>query len=59
MKKQKDGPWKAEIKLPLGGNEYKFAANGIWVEDLPGVERTSNQYGTQNFVMQVTQPTSL
>jgi len=53
MKKQKDGTWKAEVKLSPGRYEYKFIVDGIWFEDLPGVERTSNQYGTQNFVMQV------
>ena len=53
MKKQKDGPWKAEVKLPPGRYEYKFVVDGTWFEDLPGVERTPNQYGTQNLVMQI------
>ena len=50
MKKGKDGVWKAKIKLSSGRHEYKFFADNVWVESLPGVEKSSNPFGTQNFV---------
>jgi 1,4-alpha-glucan branching enzyme len=50
MKKDKKGVWKMKIKLPPGRYEYKFFADNVWVESLPGVEKSSNPFGTQNFV---------
>ena len=50
MKKDKDGTWKAKIKLAPGRYEYKLFANNAWVEDLPCAELSSNPFGTQNFV---------
>ena len=53
MKKDKDGVWKAKIKLPPGRYEYKLLAENVWVEDIPGTELVSNPFGTQNFVIWV------
>jgi len=53
MKKTKEGVWKAKLKLPSGRYEYKFFANGSWVEDIPNTERVSNPFGTQNCVIRV------
>ena len=53
MKKDKDGVWKTEIKLPPGRYEYKLFADSAWVEDIPGAELISNPFGTQNFVISV------
>jgi len=50
MKKDKDGVWKTEIKLPPGRYEYKFFADLAWVEDIPGRELIPNPFGTQNLV---------
>jgi len=50
MKKDKDGTWKAKIKLAPGRYEYKLFANNAWIEDLPGAELSSNPFGTQNFI---------
>jgi 1,4-alpha-glucan branching enzyme len=50
MKKDKKGVWKMKIKLPTGRYEYKFIADNVWVEHLPGVERSSNPLGSQNFI---------
>jgi 1,4-alpha-glucan branching enzyme len=50
MKRQKDGIWKRTTKLLPGRHEYKMFADRGWVEDLPGEERVSNLFGTQNFV---------
>lgn len=53
MRKDKDGVWKTEIKLPPGSYEYKYFADSAWVEDIPGAELTLNPFGTQNFVISV------
>jgi hypothetical protein len=50
MKKDKKGVWKMKIKLPPGRYEYKFFADNAWVEHLPGIEKSSNLFGTQNFI---------
>jgi hypothetical protein len=50
MKKDKKGVWKMKIKLPPGRYEYKFFADNVWVESLPGAELSSNPFGSQNFV---------
>jgi 1,4-alpha-glucan branching enzyme len=53
MKKGKDGIWKAKAKLTPGRYEYKMMTGRFWVEDLPGVEKTVNPFGTYNFVVHV------
>jgi 1,4-alpha-glucan branching enzyme len=50
MKKDKKGIWKIKIKLTPGRYEYKFFADNVWVESLPGAEKSSNPFGTQNLV---------
>ena len=50
MEKSKGGIWKANVKLSPGRYEYKFFADNIWVESLPGVEQVSNPLGTKNFI---------
>jgi 1,4-alpha-glucan branching enzyme len=53
MKKSKGGVWKIKIKLTPGRYEYKFFADNVWVESLPGVEQVSNPLGTRNFIVLV------
>jgi len=53
LKKNKDGVWKTEVKLPPGSYEYKYFADGTWVEDIPGIEGIPNPFGTQNFVITI------
>jgi 1,4-alpha-glucan branching enzyme len=53
MKKHKGGIWKTKVKLPPGCHEYKFFADNVWVESLPGVEQVSNPLGTRNFIVWV------
>ena len=50
MKKNKEGVWKIVIDLAPGCYEYKFLANGVWVENISGVETAPNSFGTRNFV---------
>ncbi len=53
MEKNKDGVWRLKIKLLPGRYEYKFFADSMWIENLPGVETIPNTFGTQNFVISV------
>lgn len=53
MRKDKDGIWKTEIKLPPGRYEYKYFADRTWVEEIPGEEVIPNPFGTQNVVVSV------
>ena len=50
MKKNKGGIWKTAIKLAPGCYEYKFLADGEWVENISGVETAPNPFGTRNCV---------
>jgi 1,4-alpha-glucan branching enzyme len=53
MKKNKDGTWKAKVKLQTGCYEYKLFADNAWVEDFPGSEAVFNSFGTNNFIISV------
>jgi 1,4-alpha-glucan branching enzyme len=53
MKKNKGGVWKIAIDLAPGSYEYKFFADGVWVENISGVETALNPFGTRNFVTSV------
>ena len=53
MKKNKEGVWKIAIDLAPGCYEYKFLADGVWVENISGVETAPNPFGTRNFVTSV------
>ncbi len=50
MKKNKEGVWKIAIDLASGCYEYKFLADGVWVENISGVETAPNPFGTRNLV---------
>jgi len=50
MKKNKEGVWKIAINLAPGCYEYKFLADGVWVESVSGVETAPNPFGTRNLV---------
>jgi len=53
MKHDNGKQWKARVQLAPGRYEYKYYVDGSWVDDVPGVEKAPNSFGTQNFVMHV------
>jgi len=53
MKKDKDGIWRAKVKLLSRRYEYKLFADNVWVEDLPNSETVFNPFGTKNFIISV------
>ena len=54
MKRENGKDWKVSIKLTPGRHEYKYLVDGAWVEDIPGVEKVPNSFGTQNLTIHVT-----
>ena len=53
MKKGKDGTWRVTIKLLPGRYEYKYFVDGVWAENLPGIDTVPNSFGTYNCVISV------
>ncbi|OGC77103.1 MAG: hypothetical protein A2Z27_01665 [candidate division Zixibacteria bacterium RBG_16_50_21] len=53
MKRTQEGLWKVTLRLPPGTYEYKFIADGKWLEDPKNPKRVANPYFTQNSVQTV------
>jgi len=53
MKKENGKEWKITVNLAPGRYEYKYFADGAWIEDVPGVEKSFNDFGTRNLVIHV------
>jgi 1,4-alpha-glucan branching enzyme len=53
MRKITEGPWKASVTLNPGRYEYKYFADGSWVDGGPDAEKAQNTFGTNNLVVYV------
>jgi 1,4-alpha-glucan branching enzyme len=53
MKKDKDGIWRANVRLTPGEHHYRFLVDGEWQDDPQCTLRVPNPYGTQDAVRQV------
>ena len=53
MRKQKTGEFTVSVPLAEGYYEYKFIADGHWVDDAENGAYAFNPYGTLNSVLQV------
>jgi 1,4-alpha-glucan branching enzyme len=54
MRKSPAGPWELTIDLAPGRYQYKFLVNETqWVTDPKAQAKASNQYGTDNSVIEV------
>lgn len=58
MEKKNGKDWKVSLRLPPGRYEYKFFADGRWVENVPSVEKVQNQFGTLNSILYIKGPES-
>jgi 1,4-alpha-glucan branching enzyme len=54
MKKENKGNWKISINLDPGRYEYRFYADGTWLDDPKAQERVGNPFGSQNCVRVIT-----
>jgi 1,4-alpha-glucan branching enzyme len=53
MKKQKDGRFAVEVKLPAGQYQYKFIIDGQWAADQENGDVLPNPHGSLNSVAKV------
>jgi|SRR5208337_4240372 len=53
LKKEKDGMWKINVKLPKGRHEYKYFTDGKWAQNMPCSITAPNTFGTNNCVAAV------
>jgi len=53
MKKQKDGRYAVEVKLPAGTYQYKFIVDGQWATDQENGDVAPNAHGSLNSVAKV------
>ena len=48
MSKYRDGSFRARLALKPGAYQYKFVADGIWLNDPQAWEQVKNAFGTVN-----------
>ena len=53
MRRQQDGRFALELKLPPGTHEYKFVIDGQWMTDPDHGQCEPNPYGSFNSVVRV------
>lgn len=53
MIRLKNGKWAKELSLPPGHYEYRFVADGQWLDDPAATERVPNPFGTANAILEV------
>lgn len=51
MKKQQNGLYVLELKVPKGQHEYKFVVDGAWQSDPENHDTVQNSMGTVNSVV--------
>jgi len=51
MKRDKDGTWKIKLKLQPGQYEYKYLADGTWVQEMGNADKAPNSFGSYNRVI--------
>jgi hypothetical protein len=50
MSHAKSGEWQAKVSLEPGEYEYKFVANGVWMNDPAADRQKTNEQGITNSV---------
>jgi 1,4-alpha-glucan branching enzyme len=53
MTKAKDGSFRTKLTLTPGKHQYKFVADGTWVEDQSCKQKAHNPFGGVNSVVEV------
>ena len=51
MRSNGNGMWNRTLMIPPGRYEYKFLADGQWIEDPRNDQNCSNCFGTHNSVL--------
>jgi 1,4-alpha-glucan branching enzyme len=55
MTKSIDGSYRAKMNLKPGKYQYKFVADGVWINDPEAREQVVNDFGTLNSVIMVSE----
>jgi 1,4-alpha-glucan branching enzyme len=50
MKHARSGEWKADVSLEPGEYQYKFIADGAWLNDPAAEQQVGNDRGSENSV---------
>ena len=53
LKKERNGTWKANLKLKPGNYQYKYIVDGQWWNDPSNTKTVSNSYGSLNSIKEV------
>lgn len=53
MTKAKDGSFRAKLSLSPGQHQYKFVADGTWVDDPSSKQKVHDPFGGVNSVVEV------
>ncbi|HOE16879.1 MAG TPA: isoamylase early set domain-containing protein [Syntrophorhabdaceae bacterium] len=53
LKKDAKGIWKTTMMLSGGSYEYRFVVDGIWQDDPGNPEKSMNEFGSHNSVLNV------
>ena len=53
LKRSPSGEWTARVKLKAGRYEYRFVADGAWVDDPTSTKTVPNNHGGFNSVVDV------
>jgi 1,4-alpha-glucan branching enzyme len=53
MTRMQDGTFQARVRLSRGEHQYKFVADGVWMDDPEAAARAPNPFGTTNSVVRV------
>src|SRR5262245_59931334 len=53
LKRVDNGTWKRIVTLPPGRYEYRFVVDEVWMADPDCADRTSNPFGGENCVLNV------
>ena len=53
MSKYRDGSFRARIFLKPGTYQYKFVADGVWLNDPESQEQAKNAFGTVNSLVRI------
>jgi 1,4-alpha-glucan branching enzyme len=53
LKKDAKGIWKTTVMLSRGFYEYRFVVDGVWQDDPENPEKSMNEFGSYNSVLDI------
>ena len=60
MQQGRDGVWRIELELPFGHTyQFRYLIDGHWLTDSHADGATTNEYGTQNSIVDTTMTAAL